>query len=87
VRINSLAEIYRESPLFQALRDPCALEGRCARCEFAPVCGGSRSRAYASAEDPLGEDPLCAYQPGSFPYQAELSGTIARNRTHAVVRQ
>ena len=87
VRINSLAEIYRESPLFQALRDPHALEGRCARCEFAPVCGGSRSRAYGSAEDPLAEDPLCAYEPGSFPYRNEVAEMIARNRTHGAARQ
>jgi radical SAM protein len=87
VRINSLAEIYRESPLFQALRDPHALEGRCARCEFAPICGGSRSRAYGSAQDPLAEDPLCAYQPGTFPYQAELADMLARNRTHGAARQ
>ncbi len=67
VRARSLAEIYRESPLFRALRDPTKLRGRCGRCEFAAVCGGSRSRALAASGDPLDEDPLCAYVPGTFP--------------------
>jgi AdoMet-dependent heme synthase len=77
IRQQSLATIYRESPLFSALRDPQSLGGRCGRCEFARVCGGSRSRAYAFAEDPCGEDPLCAYQPGSFPMQDELAAMLA----------
>lgn len=82
VKSTPLGELYRESPLFEALRDSHALTGRCGRCEFAPVCGGSRSRAYAASADPLAEDPLCAYQPGSFPYQVELSEMLAHNRGH-----
>ncbi len=78
VKCTPLAELYRE-PLFEALRDSHALTGRCGRCEFAPVCGGSRSRAYAASGDPLAEDPLCPYQPGSFPYQKELSEMLANN--------
>jgi len=81
VKATPLAELYRHSPLFEALRDSHALSGRCGRCEFAPVCGGSRSRAYAASSDPLGEDPLCTYQPGSFPYQVELSEMLAHNRS------
>ena len=46
VKSNSLGELYRKAPLFRALRDSLVLRGRCGRCEFAPVCGGSRSRAY-----------------------------------------
>jgi radical SAM protein len=73
VRDQTLPEIYRQSKLFTSLRDPAALTGRCGRCEFRGVCGGSRSRAYASGGDPLGDDPLCGYQPGSFGHQRELS--------------
>ena len=69
VREKSLVEIYREAPLFNKLRDPSQLSGRCGRCEFAPVCGGSRSRAYAMTGDPLAEEPFCTYQPGTFPFQ------------------
>ncbi len=72
VRFQTLTEIYRNSPLFNDLRDTTRLAGRCSVCEFAVVCGGSRSRAFATSGDPLGEDPLCAYMPGSFPCQAEI---------------
>lgn len=71
-RKQSLVDIYRDSPLFQSLREPSLLQGRCGQCEFRELCGGSRSRAYAVSGDPLGEDSSCAYQPGSFPYQQQL---------------
>lgn len=48
------------------------------------MCGGSRSRAYASSSDPLAEDPLCAYQPGEFPYPPELAELLAYNQGRAV---
>jgi MoaA/NifB/PqqE/SkfB family radical SAM enzyme len=57
--------IYRESPLFCSLRDTSSFAGRCGRCEVKDVCGGSRGRAFADSGDPLGEDPLCAYQPSA----------------------
>ncbi|HEU5084163.1 MAG TPA: TIGR04053 family radical SAM/SPASM domain-containing protein [Acidimicrobiales bacterium] len=63
VRERPLSEIYRQSPLLQALRDPEALGGRCGRCEFRAVCGGSRSQAFAASGDALGEDPMCAHVP------------------------
>jgi AdoMet-dependent heme synthase len=72
VRAKTLNEIYRTSTLLSELRDVSLLGGRCGLCEFAPVCGGSRSRAFATTGDALAEDPLCAYQPHSFPFQAEL---------------
>ena len=77
VRTRPLAEIYRRSPLLRALRDPQALGGRCGRCEFRLVCGGSRSRAFALSADPVGEDPLCAYEPGSFPLAEEVAEALA----------
>jgi radical SAM protein len=73
VRRRPLGEIYRDSPLLRALRDPASWHGRCGRCEFRDVCGGSRSRAYASTGDPTGDDPLCAYVPGSFPFADDLA--------------
>jgi len=59
------------------LRDPSQLEGRCGLCEFAGVCGGSRSRAYAVTHDPLAEEPFCTYEPGSFPFQEELAAYLS----------
>lgn len=73
VRQRSFVDIYRDSELFTALRDPARLGGRCGACEFRAVCGGSRARAYAVTGDIWAEEPACAYQPGSFPYQQELS--------------
>ena len=44
-------------------RDLETFAGRCGRCEYADLCGGSRARAYAATGDPLGEDPACTHQP------------------------
>ncbi len=79
IREKSLVDIYRDAPLFKDLRDPGKFEGRCGLCEFVGVCGGSRSRAYAVTGDPLAEEPFCTYQPGSFPFQAELAERLNRS--------
>lgn len=63
VKQQRLGDIYRESPLFVSLRDPNNLQGKCGRCEFRELCGGSRARAWAMTGDVFGSDPLCAYQP------------------------
>ncbi len=63
VRQQSLAELYRNSPLFLALRDTSKLEEKCGWCEFREVCGGSRARAYALTGNPFAEEPCCVYQP------------------------
>jgi radical SAM protein len=76
VREKSLVDIYRNAPLFQDLRNTDKFEGRCGLCEFVGVCGGSRSRAYALTGDPLAEEPFCTYEPGSFPFQAELAALL-----------
>lgn len=63
VRKTPLPEIYRNSSLFRALRDPNKLQGKCGACPFRLICGGSRARAYAVTGNPLESDPLCPYQP------------------------
>jgi len=63
VRRQSLVSIYRNSELFHRLRDPSLLKGKCGICEFADICGGSRSRAWATTGDVLAEDPACLYEP------------------------
>ncbi len=60
---SGFAEIYRNSPLFRQLRDPSLLKGRCGRCDFREVCGGSRARAYGVTGDYLETDPSCVYEP------------------------
>jgi radical SAM protein with 4Fe4S-binding SPASM domain len=64
VRHNELIEIYRHAPLFVELRNADLLKGKCGRCEFREICGGSRARAYALTGDHLAEEPFCVYQPG-----------------------
>jgi radical SAM protein with 4Fe4S-binding SPASM domain len=63
VRTANIVDVYREAPLFLQLRDADGFHGRCGRCEYRWMCGGSRARAYsASGGDPLAEDPLCEYE-------------------------
>jgi radical SAM protein len=66
IRQQPLAEIYQRSPLFLSLRDPRNLKGKCGACEFNDICGGSRSRAYATSGDLFAEEPCCAYLPGLY---------------------
>ena len=46
------------------LRDTSALAGKCGRCEFRDICGGSRARAFTETGAMMASDPLCAYEPG-----------------------
>jgi radical SAM protein len=64
IRRDPLADIYRSCPLFLSLRDVSQLKGKCGRCEFQDVCGGSRARAFALTGDPLAEEPLLQLHPG-----------------------
>jgi AdoMet-dependent heme synthase len=80
VRERSLVDVYRDSPMFQALRDVSLLKGRCGRCEYAGVCGGSRSRAFAMTGDPLAEEPFCVYEPGTFPFPGEVTALLSTDR-------
>ena len=72
---QSLSEIWQDSLLFETLRDPDQLQGRCGACEYRSDCGGCRARALAESGNMLGEEPGCAYQP-------KVGGTV---RTGALV--
>jgi radical SAM protein with 4Fe4S-binding SPASM domain len=86
IRETPLGDIYRNAPIFKALRDTSRLEGKCGACEYKEICGGSRARAYALTGDPLAEEPCCIYQPRNWKplqegepvaiCQPELSGTL-----------
>jgi radical SAM protein with 4Fe4S-binding SPASM domain len=65
VRHDDVVGVYRTAPLFRQLRMPQAFTGRCGRCEFQLVCGGSRARAFSASGDHLSEDPLCTHQPSA----------------------
>lgn len=63
VRDDDLVDVYRNAPLFRSLRDRSQLKGKCQVCEFRPVCGGSRARAYAVTGDYLEAEPYCTHVP------------------------
>lgn len=62
---DSVVNVYQNHPVFVDLRSPDKLKGRCGRCEYRRVCGGSRSRAFALTGDFMETDPDCVYIPGS----------------------
>lgn len=63
VRETPLVDIYRRHETFIQLRDVDRLKGKCGRCPYRAICGGSRARAFARTGDPLESDPLCPYVP------------------------
>ncbi|HVR38528.1 MAG TPA: radical SAM protein [Thermoanaerobaculia bacterium] len=77
VRYQPIATLYRYGELFNAVRDEVNLKGKCGRCEFRTVCGGSRARAFAMTGDLFAADPLCAHQPGTFLPLASTAGGSA----------
>lgn len=66
VRVDSITDIYRNSPVLTALRDTSNLQGKCGACEFKEICGGSRARAYAVTGNMFAEDPCCNYIPSAL---------------------
>lgn len=66
VRQTPLPTIYRESEVFQNLRNPDNYKGKCGVCEFRHVCGGSRSRAYNVTGDYMESEPYCVYIPKAW---------------------
>jgi radical SAM protein len=65
VREQSLDEIYNHR-IFLDLRDPEKLKGKCGKCQFRHICGGSRARAYAVFGDYLMQEPKCIYTPSRY---------------------
>ncbi len=63
IRQTPFPEIWKGSPVFQALRDPEALTGKCGICRYEAICSGCRARAYAASGDYLAEEPFCTYDP------------------------
>jgi len=63
IKETSLEEIWKNSKVFQSLRDFDKYNGKCGICEYRQVCGGCRARAYEFTGDYLGEEPYCTYQP------------------------
>ena len=77
IRRQSLADIYRNSPLFRRLRDSKNLEGKCGICEYREICGGSRARSFALTGDLFAEEPCCAYEPNRRVNKPEEAEPVA----------
>ena len=62
VRQDDVVDVYRSHPLLLRIR-ATDFGGRCGRCAYRQLCGGSRARAHAATGDALGEDPACGFLP------------------------
>ncbi len=65
VKTQSFAEIWNDSKVFNNLRNPELLEGKCGICEYKKVCEGCRARAFYQSGNYLAEEPYCIYEPRS----------------------
>lgn len=66
VRRDSLEVIMarmRNSELVKRLAERSNIKGKCGVCEFNPICGGCRAKAYIYYGDMFAEDPCCPYKP------------------------
>jgi AdoMet-dependent heme synthase len=62
-RVQPFKDIWNASEVFEQLRNPSALEGKCGECRYDAICGGCRARAYAETGSFLAEEPFCTYRP------------------------
>jgi radical SAM protein with 4Fe4S-binding SPASM domain len=51
VKEKAFKEIWFNSDVFKALRNPDTLKGKCGACEYKILCGGCRARAYGLSSD------------------------------------
>lgn len=58
IRERDIVSLYRNSSLLNDIR-AARFHGACGDCAYRDLCGGSRARAYALSQDPLGEDLAC----------------------------
>ncbi len=66
IREEGFGRVWRESTLFNELRNFGLLEGKCGKCDYIRFCGGCRARAYELTGRHMAEEPYCAYQPPAF---------------------
>jgi radical SAM protein with 4Fe4S-binding SPASM domain len=65
VRAQPFGDIWNESTVFESLRNPAALKGKCGSCGYRKLCAGCRARSFADTSDFLAEDPDCSYEPAA----------------------
>jgi AdoMet-dependent heme synthase len=59
VRENTLADIWKDSPLLAELTARESLTGACGVCSLKMKCGGCRARALGATDDLWSPDPAC----------------------------
>lgn len=60
---DGFEHIWKNSQIFNELRDFSKYKGKCGRCRYIRYCGGCRARAYEVTGDYLAPEPLCSYNP------------------------
>lgn len=63
IKDTPFASIWKGSHIFENLRNPDLLGGKCGICEYKYICEGCRARAYSQTGDYLAEEPFCIYTP------------------------
>ena len=51
VKNKAFKDIWFNSEIFKALRNPNTLKGKCGKCDYKQLCGGCRARAYGLSSD------------------------------------
>jgi len=64
LKSSSFQSVWKDSRIFNSLRNFSEYKGKCGRCGYIRFCGGCRARAFEATGDYLAEEPLCAYEPG-----------------------
>lgn len=63
IRKSSIRDIIGRNLDLLNPRSSGMITGKCGKCDFLSVCGGSRARSYASTGNPFAPDPACTYVP------------------------
>lgn len=63
VKTTPFPTIWRNSRIFNELRNGSNIHGKCHVCEYRQNCMGCRARAYAETGDYLAQEPQCDYIP------------------------
>ncbi|MFZ5968445.1 MAG: radical SAM protein [Bacillota bacterium] len=61
VRVTPFDRIWKDSAIFNDLRDFSKYKGKCGSCSNLSICGGCRARAYKKTGDYLEGDPVSDY--------------------------
>ena len=51
IKEKSFKDIWFNSDILKALRNPSTLKGKCGACDYKTLCGGCRARAYGLSSD------------------------------------